>query len=58
MWLLCLSALAMNSLLLGQEAATFRSEVSLVRVETDVRLGPAPVVGLRKEDFRIFDGCL
>ncbi|MBL8241753.1 MAG: VWA domain-containing protein [Bryobacterales bacterium] len=40
--------------MLGQES-TFRSEVSLVRVEVDVRERSAPVANLKKDDFRIVD---
>jgi hypothetical protein len=43
-------------LLLAQDVSTFRSDVTLVHVEVDVRVGGAAVVDLRKEDFRIIDG--
>lgn len=50
----CFLLLALSLTILGQEA-TFRSEVSLVRVEVDVRERSAPVANLKKDDFNILD---
>lgn len=42
-------------LLLAQQPA-FRSDVTLVHVDAEVRQGAAAVAGLRAEDFRVADG--
>jgi VWFA-related protein len=51
-----ISMLFLPLLVLAQDASTFRSDVTLVHVEVDVRVREAAVADLHKEDFRIIDG--
>ncbi len=50
--------LLLLTLLLQDQAATFRSDVALVHVDAEVRTENSPVSGLRRDSFRITDNGL